>query len=80
MLAGKSAVSPRQARNPPMSLRLYRLPEACSAPDCPDDLVAVVIDDEALTHALCERHFGAVTDPVMTLDEAGDLALVVPEQ
>ena len=63
-----------------MSLRLYRLPEACSAPDCPDDLVAVVIDSEALTHALCERHFGAVIDPVVTQNEAGELALVVPER
>ena len=63
-----------------MSLRRYRLPEACSAPDCPDDPVGVVIEDEALTHVLCERHFGAVTDPVTTLDEAGNLALVVPEQ
>ena len=48
-----------------MSLRLYRLPEACSAPDCPDDPVAVVI--------------GVVT-PVMTPDEVGDVALVVPER
>ena len=33
---------PRQARGQKVSLRPYRLPEACSAPDCPDDLVAVM--------------------------------------
>ena len=61
-----------------MSLRLYRLPESCTAPDCPDDPVSVVIDHGELTHALCERHFRAVTNPVVTFDEMGGIDLVVP--
>ena len=63
-----------------MSLRPYRLPDACTAPDCTDAPVGVVMDGEALAYVLCERHFDAVTNPVVTFDEAGELALVVPEQ
>lgn len=59
---------------------LYRLPSDCSAPDCPDDPVSVVVDEGVPTHVFCERHLQAITDPVLAQNEAGGLDLVVPER